>query len=176
KLLDLIGKIYKLHSDFSTEFSILKDVQLINLKKKQIRDVTSVSDETELFTINKSFYQLIMGYTERLKKLTYDIELEYDFIEFDLRLRVKQPDSIVNKLKYYRVGKPEQGKIDLNKCLNDLLGFRIIFKQFDHNDEYFKNICEKISQMYSNRVRIRDSSKFNYKATHIYFYGETNKY
>lgn len=177
RIAELIEKIYVLHNDFSTELSLRKDVEFLNLKKKQIRHVTDVVKETEeSFSINNNFYRLLSNYSDSLQHLTVEIDLEYDFADLDLRSRVKQPDSIVNKLKYYRVGKVEEGKIDLIKCLNDLFGFRITLNHFDHNNKYFQELCETLTKQYNKRIVIRDSSKLDYKATHIYFYGESNKY
>ncbi|MFY0761014.1 hypothetical protein AB1K32_19530 [Metabacillus dongyingensis] len=175
RIFELIQSIYKLHSDFSTEFSLQKELEHCNLKKKQIRHVTVV-EEAGLFTITKSFYKLLSSYSDHLKKLIVEIDLEVDFTDLDLRIREKMPDSVVNKLKYYRVGKREVGQIDLIKCLNDLLGFRITLDLFDHNSEAYKDLCDKVNEIYAKRIAIRDSSKAEYRAIHIYFYGESNRY
>ncbi|MGO8609138.1 hypothetical protein ACC848_39940, partial [Rhizobium johnstonii] len=43
-----------------------------------------------------------------------------------IRYRIKQAESISEKLLYYMTDVHEFGKVPLNKCLNDLLGFRIL--------------------------------------------------
>ncbi|SCV43802.1 hypothetical protein BQ1740_3720 [Bacillus subtilis] len=171
---ELILEINKLHSDFSTEFSLKKEVTHYNFKKTEIRHVTEVTDQHNLFTINNDFFILLQHYAEKLEEIVIYSDLEYLYSDFDLRLRVKQPDSIINKLKYYRVGKPEKGKIPLKKCLNDLLGIRITIDSFDHNNECFKNTCDLLKNQY--KITCMDSSKGDYKAFHFYFYGESNRF
>lgn len=170
----LIQEINKLHSDFSTEFSLNKDVKHFNLRKKQIRHITEVTEKKGLFSIDNDFFILLQHYAEKLENVVIYNDLEYLYSDFDLRLRVKQPDSIVNKLKYYRVGKLESGQIPLRKCLNDLLGMRITIDSFDHNNDCFQNICESLMEQY--RIKCMDSSKDDYKAFHFYFYGESNTF
>lgn len=171
---ELILEINKLHGDFSTEFSLNKDLAHINLKNTQIRHVTEVVENKGLFTIDNDFYSLLQNYAGKLENIVINNDLEYIYNDFDLRLRVKQPDSIVNKLKFYQLGKKMDGKIALKKCLNDLLGIRITIESFDHNKECFKSICELLSKQY--RINFMDSSKGEYKAFHCYFYGESNKF
>lgn len=56
-------------------------------------------------------------------------EFGYDYSNWDFRVRVKQQESIQNKLKYYFDDR-ENGKIALQKCLNDILGYRIVLNNF----------------------------------------------
>lgn len=175
----LIDEIYRLHADFSTEFSLLETVELKNLKKKQIRhitDITYLPDDSGVFLITESFYNLLKTYTERLKGVLAKTDLEFDFYDLDFRARIKEPASIVGKIKFYRVGKSEEGKIAIQKCLNDLLGFRITIDSFEHNSKSLITLSEELLKPYSNMVVIRDASKGDYKATHVYFFGESNKY
>ncbi len=58
--------------------------------------------------------------------------------------------------------------------MNDLLGFRISLEGFDHECEEFKKMCRIIKKFY--KIKYIDSSKGEYKATHIYFYGNNNKF
>ena len=175
----LIEEIYLLHSDFSTEFSLIKTIEQKNLKKKQIRhvtEVTKINNNSGIFMINDSFYQLIQSYTERLKTIVAKTDLEYDYTDLDFRTRIKEPASIVGKLKFYRVGKQEEGKMAIQKCLNDLLGFRITIHEFEHTSKNFMSICDYLEENYPNMIIARDASKGDYKATHVYFFGESNKY
>jgi|GEM_PF-438440 len=170
----IILEICKLHNEFSNKWVNSGSFEFINLKRKLITDISQVIDDRGVFILDNSFYSLIKNYVYKLEKLVIDIDFEYTYSDLDFRLRVKQNESIVNKLKYYRVGKEDKGRYPLNKCLNDLLGFRIIIDDFDHDCVYFDALCESIKSEY--KIRKRNSSKNNYKATHIYFYGESNTY
>ena len=170
---DIISKIMVLHQDFCRKFDKVTDEELLNLKTKQIRHICEVTEE-QTFMLNTSFHTLLKDCLRELNSLMVTIDLDYDYEIYDLRLRVKQTESIVNKIKYYQVGKEEQGKIALNKCLNDLLGFRIYIKGFQHDCEYFDQLCGKLKDDY--KIKKMDASKGHYKATHVYFYGESNKY
>jgi len=154
-------------------------VELKNLKKKQIRHITEVTEvinQSALFMITDSFYYLLKKYTERLKFVLAQTDLEYDFSDLDFRARIKEPASIVGKIKYYRVGKTEEGKMAIQKCLNDLLGFRITVDTFEHTNKNFTLLCEYLTHNYPNMITARDASKGDYKATHVYFFGESNKF
>lgn len=173
----LILEIYDLHNDFSSSWTNRKAVggfQLLNLKNKQVRHVSNVVEGKGMFVIDNAFYQLIKDYMSALNSFTGESDLEFDYINLDLRTRIKQNESVVNKLKYYRIGKVGQGAFNLNKCLNDLFGLRIIIDDFDHNCEYFDDLCGTLKSEY--RIKAIDASKHDYKATHIYFYGDSNRY
>lgn len=167
----IICKIIELHESFCYKFDEMTSEDLLNLKKRQIRHICEVTEE-RTFMLKTSFHTLLKDCLRELNNLMVAIDLEYDYALYDFRLRVKQHESIINKIKYYQVGKDEQGKISLNKCLNDLLGFRICIDGFQHGCDYFDQICGKLKDRY--RIKSMDASKGSYKATHIYFYGESN--
>jgi hypothetical protein len=167
----LIYEIYDIHNNFSGHWIEQHSTYTCNLKKKQVRHVFLNQD---LFILDEDFYSNIKKYLTKLKELIINIDLDYTYNKYDFRSRVKQDESIVNKLKYYQVGKEGRGAYALNKCLNDLLGFRIAVEEFDHDCEIFHNMCLEISSQIN--IKKINSSKNDYKATHIYFYGESNKY
>lgn len=170
---DIICEIIELHKDFCHNFDNMTEEKLLNLNKKQIRHICEVAGEEKTFMLKTPFHTLLKDCLRELNSLTVDIDLDYVFKEYDLRLRVKQNESIVNKIKYYQVGKGGEGSYAINKCLNDLLGFRICIQGFKHDCERFKNLCEKLEDKY--KIKYMDASKGNYRATHVYFYGESNK-
>lgn len=172
---ELINDINEAHKEISTEFKLDKKDDLINLKRKQINHVTHVK-EANTFSVDNLFLQLISDYRKKLLQYAAYNELEFKYNELTLRSRTKETTSIINKLKYYLVGKKEEGKIPINKCLNDLFGFRIHPMNFDYNNECFQETCEKLKQIYKNRIDFMDSSKGEYKAFHIYLYGEKWSY
>ena len=80
-----------------------------------------------------------------------------------MNARVKNRNSIEYKIKNY-IENHENVKITINKCLNDLFGIRIICK--DQID--FSQINHLVKEKY-DKLKCIDSSKIEYKATHIYF-------
>ena len=102
-----------------------------------------------------------------LKEYTEKFGLTLDMIEnVPIRFLDKiimglpgRDEQIENYIKNH-----EEGKIPINKCFNDLFGIRIIC-----NEELsFDKIVKLINNKYSN-LKCIDSSKNEYKATHIYF-------
>lgn len=175
----LITEIHELHNSFSAswiEKAKKLELELLNFNKKQVRHISSVVEERGAFLVDNMFYRLIKSYMNELEIFTVTSDLEFDYTELDLRTRIKQNESVVNKLKYYRIGKEGKGAFNLNKCLNDLFGIRIIVEDFDHNCKHFKDLCDGLNVEYNNKVRMMNSSKNGYYATHIYFYGEQNNY
>lgn len=170
----LIFKIYHLHKEFSNKWLIEEVSESLNLNKKQVRNICTVTDEREVFILENDFYSILKKYTTELEALAVETDLDYFYQDFDLRLRVKQNESIINKLKFYQVAKEGKGRYALNKCLNDLLGFRIIIKGFDHTCQEFDKLCNGILK--EIKIKKTNSSKGDYKATHLYFYGVSNRF
>lgn len=173
----IIIEICDFHNKFSAAWidkNKSSELEFLNFKKRQVREVTDIIEEREVFFLKDKFNSLLKSYMNELKPLTIDFEMEYKYEKFDFRSRGKQFDSIMDKLKFYRVGKQEKGAFNLNKCLNDLFGIRIVIEDFDHNCKNFYQLCEELKT--NNRIRVMDSSKHDYKATHIYFHGESNQY
>ncbi|KFM93028.1 hypothetical protein [Paenibacillus macerans] len=165
----LIEEVCDLHGDVSRVFFSKGNNKSINLKKKQVRDVIFDGPKN----ISSDFLYSIDQYLEMLNRLIVQMEYEYYYSHWDFRSRIKQKESVVNKLFYYRFGKDILGEVPINKCLNDLLGFRIIVDGFEHSDcRELDDICNRIKDKY--KINIIDSSKHGYKGTHIYFYGENN--
>ncbi|MFP3509836.1 hypothetical protein SB775_09260 [Peribacillus sp. SIMBA_075] len=170
KICSLMIEIIQIHKDFSQEW---REVNQFNLKKTLIRDIVEPVDDSNAYFINEEFHSVLKSYLSKIDQLTIDIDLEYTYSEYDFRLRVKQPESIIYKLGHYNSGKTENGRFPLNKCLNDLLGFRIIMPGFIHDCELFSKMCNVFENDY--KIKYRNSSKGEYIATHIYFYGDNNK-
>jgi hypothetical protein len=170
KLSSLIYSIAQIHNDFSKE-NVSSNP--FNLKKTLVRDIVEQMDEGDTYQINKKFHNFLNNYLSKVDQLTIDIDLDYTYSEFDFRLRVKQPESIIYKLGHYNSGKQENGKLPLNKCLNDLLGFRVSMPGFKHDCTFFSKLCDFIEKTY--KIKYRNSSKGEYIATHLYFYGDSNK-
>ena len=128
----------------------------INLKNNLILDLTE----------NEEILNAVFNYREFINE--NNIKLLMDFKQFNtenakVNIRTKAKNSIEYKIKNY-IENHENGKVPINKCLNDLFGIRIICTEKIEKDQ----IAELIKFKFKN-LKYIDSSKKNYKATHIYF-------
>ena len=128
----------------------------INLKDNLVYDLLE----------NEEMLNIIFNYREFINE--NNIQLVMDFKQFNtenskVNIRAKAKNSIEYKIKNY-VQFHENGIIPINKCLNDLFGIRIICNRpVTHNE-----ILTLVSSNFKN-LKCIDSSKGDYKATHIYF-------
>lgn len=128
----------------------------INLKNNLISDLAE----------NEEILNAVFNYREFINE--NNIQLLMDFKQFNtenakVNIRTKAKNSIEYKIKNY-IENHENGKVPINKCLNDLFGIRIICTEKIEKDQ----IAELIKFKFKN-LKYIDSSKKNYKATHIYF-------
>ena len=91
-----------------------------------------------------------------------------DFKQFNtenakVNIRTKAKNSIEYKIKNY-IENHENGKVPINKCLNDLFGIRIICTKKIENEQ-----IKQLVKLKFKHLKCIDSSKQDYKATHIYF-------
>lgn len=115
---------------------------------------------------NEQMLNTIFNYREFINE--NNIQLLLDFKRFNTKnakvnIRTKAKNSIEYKIKNY-IENHENGKIPINKCLNDLFGIRIICAE----KMGYAQITELIKYKFKN-LKCIDSSKQDYKATHIYF-------
>lgn len=170
KLIEVIHLINEEHKSFSEK--IICELENINLKKKRVDHVVRVDRADDIVQnesyIDNNFMVHMNTYCSNLPNI-YNTDLfDMTIGEEDFSLRIKDPSSRVSKLMNYRFKKKEQGAVSLNKCLNDLLGFRIILDSYD-----FKELCELLA---SHPIKVHNSDKGNYKATHLYFNNQKNIY
>lgn len=174
-LVSLIEYINELHKNHSQKW--LEEIQkAYNLKKKQIRHICKTAkgpEGDEVVTIDIEFLNYMNNYCEELHSILFNPYFDFIDVNIDLSLRIKDPDSRVAKLMYYMNGKSEHGMVNINKCLNDLLGFRVWIKDFEHSEE---NINLIINQLGNENIKIYDASKLEYKAMHVYFSNGNNKF
>lgn len=133
----------------------------MNLKKKLVSHIV----ETPQVMSN------IVRYLSFLSEVSTEIELDNTLFKVSTyNARVKHINSIETKINRYYNSPELNGKSPINKCLNDLLGFRIIIdSDFTHNDiENFVN--NKYNTLQHITLKCTDSSKHGYIATHIYFH------
>lgn len=134
-------------SDYYTE---------INLKNNQVCDLLE----------NKLILDTIVNYREFINQ--NNIQLLMDFKKFNsenvtVNIRTKAKNSIEFKIENY-IKNHENGKVPISKCFNDLFGIRIICSEKLSFDE----VLQLINTKYDN-LKCIDSTKNDYKATHIYF-------
>ena len=115
---------------------------------------------------NKELLDTIICYRDFINENI--IQLLMDFKQFNtdtakVNIRAKAKNSIEYKIENY-IKNHENGEIPINKCFNDLFGIRMICSDEMEN----KKIIQLITNKYKN-LKCIDSSKKDYKATHIYF-------
>ena len=131
----------------------------INLKKKQINHIY---DEE-----NNNIMNTVLEYQSFMNEKILVISLELHRIEWEkckINSRVKANNSIEDKIDRY-CKKKERGKVPINSCFNDLLGFRIIlYEKIDYD------VIQKFIKSHFPKLKCINSSKDEYKAIHVYFY------
>ena len=157
ELYELIIFIQKEYLEFNNKWKESNYYYEINLRKNEVCDL--LNDEEML--------NIIFNYREFINE--NNVQLVMDFQKFNsdnsrVSTRVKLKNSIEYKITNYTKS-PEHGngKIQINKCLNDLFGIRIIMEQ---NIE-FEQVLSFVNQ-YDNLKCIK-ALRQEYKAIHVYF-------
>lgn len=115
------------------------------------------------------FIQFIEKYREKLEDIPMVLSIQKlkaahsNLGKFDYR--VKEHDSYKDKLHRYATG-AQEGKMPVNKCLNDLAGFRIQLYVDLPFDEVIAFVREKFPNQ--SEVKCLNSSKNGYFAVHVY--------
>lgn len=167
QIINLAIEIDKLHNKLSDDWLQIAS-NPYHFKKNKVNDVYSGAVGIDL-----KFIQYILEYTNFISNNSLSTIRENPLLAEYLmdNSRVKNTDSIKDKLYSYKLYKKENGKVNLNKCLNDLVGFRIIVKDFEPNDI---NIATLSNELDSLGLKITNASKGEYKAIHIYFQKNKN--
>lgn len=152
----LINFIQKEYINFTKEWKQSDYYSKINIKNTLVCNVLE----------NKTLLDTIINYREFINE--NNIQLVMDFKKFStetskVNIRTKSKNSIEYKIKNY-IENHENGKVPINKCFNDLFGIRIICK----DELTYTQIADLINNKY-NDLKCINSSKKDYKATHIYF-------
>lgn len=157
-LKNIIDYIQCMYDKLTAEWN-KQDIVKINQKKHLVNEIST--DE------NNDVFKLIINYIEFLRLNTVDIEFSKPVLNSSkLETRTKQINSIKYKINNYKVSSLHRnGKTAINKCLNDLMGFRIILN--DNKD--FEQIKQFVDETYNSKYKCINSSKGEYVATHIYF-------
>lgn len=153
---------------------IIKENELINDKWKKSENYKPLNMDKKLVSDLYNYPMLlsiVFDYRDLILKTVDNpsiMFLEPNF-ESDISSRLKNVNSIQFKIEdYYK--NHQKGKIPINKCLNDILGIRIILKEVTT----LKNIIDYIKAEFPE-LKVINSSKKDYKAIHVYF-GKGNNY
>lgn len=159
EVLEIVYEINNLHKDFSLG---IEDFLSKNLRK----NVSSVVDNNG---INNDFLLQINKYKSALNANFISFsDIQSDF---PVRYRIKQSESINEKLLYYMSEKHQFGKIPLNKCLNDFLGFRILVSDLD---DVYNSLDTNYNLKTIVKMYLRKDG--NYKGLHLYFKNGNNRF
>lgn len=162
-VIQLVHLINSMHFKFSTRN---KSYLNYNLKSNQVKLV--VNDNV----VDQKLKLAIDQYKELLNRYVGEIvsELRLKFPNYFVRCRIKQAESISEKLLYYTGAEHENGNVSLNKCLNDFLGLRIIVPDFLVIWDRLEN------DLKSTNMRARYRELEGYRAIHVYFKNGNNKF
>lgn len=163
-----VNEILKLHQSFSDNWRETSNSKLINLKKARIH--TMLNEKV----FNKEFLEIVDEYHLLLNRQFSNLsEIQYDFESeiWEIRSRVKQKDSIINKLFHYSENQAGAG-YPLNKCLNDIMGYRLMIDGIDITSDETQGLCEKIASKEGLRSYYQD--KNGYQGIHFYFNNSNN--
>lgn len=168
QLTRIIEYINESHLTFSNQH---KDFFQWNLKTKRI---DSLFDD-EIYVVDAEFMQYVYEYTNLLRSLYPEL---LDFFtgvsSIDYRIRIKERGSIDGKVYRYSLSNHQDGKISINKCLNDLVGFRVIIKGFNNKLAHYRADLEKICKGLSIRFVPRHID--DYDGIHLYFRNKNNQF
>lgn len=153
---ELINFIQTEYVQLTTKWEQSDYYTKINLKNNQVCDLLE----------NKLMLDTIVNYREFINQ--NNIQLSMDFKKFNsenakVNSRTKAKNSIELKIGNF-MRKKEKGQVPISKCFNDLFGIRIICSE----ELSFNEVLKLINTKYDN-LKCIDSTKNDYKATHIYF-------
>lgn len=157
ELYKLILFIQQQYNNLYEEWKNKNSYKLINQKNTLVKNINE----------DGNVLSMILNYRAFINEKSFDLKKSFDNLnsKSEINTRVKAQNSIEYKIQNYMLEKHEYGMIPLNKCLNDLYGIRIIFK--DNVD--YNSIKMFIKEKFNDKLKCYDASKDDYRATHIYF-------
>ncbi len=113
----------------------------------------------------------IYSYMDFLNNMN-DLQFEIQKLNLSCKVtsRVKQNNSVQDKFKRYMASKHQFGEVPLKKCVNDIMGFRIVLNEFYTHDE----VINFLKSNFQN-IRVISADKDEYVAVHAYFITGDNK-
>lgn len=167
----LIINISDIQKDFYINLEEKEVKHRINYSKKRIDDFYKDSQLVDLFVGYYDIYSIEISNLVFSKTIR---ELQYDYSDYLLRVRVKEKKSLTEKIDRYK-NNHTQGRVSIQKCINDILGFRIITGSNYIGDEKFKAMCENLQKdKVISRFYVKNEG--DYKGIHLYFKNKSNLY
>ncbi len=161
ELKTLILRILKENKEINDAWKQSKNYKPLNMDKKLVSDLYN---NPMLLSIAFDYRDLILKTVDNPSIMFSD-----QSFESDISSRLKNVNSIQFKIEdYYK--NHQNGKIPINKCLNDIMGIRIILKE----EMTLENIIGYLKKEFPE-LKVINSSKKDYKAVHVYF-GKGNNY
>lgn len=153
----LIEFIYNNFGLINKNWENNKKYKKINMRKYMVSDII---EDNELLDIIYEYRNYVLNLYNGLLNGIASLNLNNK-----VEVRVKAYSSVQDKVnRYNEEKKHEYGKIPINKCINDILGFRIIFNK----DIDFIKTIDYINNKYTD-LKCINSSKNGYIAIHVYF-------
>ena len=171
-----IVQLYIFYKDSYDDW-LIQDKYKINLKKVKLYKVFQIEsknleDKQVRCHIDEYFMQKLQNYLIHLNDISiFGPPFEYVYSDLNISSRVKAINSVVYKIIHYCTEKNEKGHVPIEKCINDLLGYRIILDtdvEYEEVISYIKEIKEKNKL---DGIKIIEANRANndYRAIHIYF-------
>ena len=157
----LILRILKENKEINDVWKKSENYKPLNMDKKLVCDLYN----------NPMLLSIAFDYRDLILKTVDNPSIMFSDQNFknDVSSRLKNVNSIQFKIEdYYK--NHQEGKIPINKCLNDIMGIRMILKE----EVTLENIIDYLKTNFPE-LKIIDSSKKSYKAVHVYF-GKGNNY
>lgn len=147
----------------------------INLNKKQICDIYNL-ENGEITSEFKDYIDSFSDIAEDLKfELLCDLVENVEFTEgFKFTSRIKTRESLIQKI--LKKMREDDGKFSIKKCINDLLGLRIIDIDYKNNKDHIDSVLEDLKNDGINIRNIERNLSTGYKAYHIYIIRNNNTF
>lgn len=155
----LIPIVIEIYSDVQKSWEETRN-EKINLMRKQVRDIKK---DNNIFNTILEYKSFLNDNNIKMYEILYKSNLKNCVINN----RIKAQNSIEYKIDRFQKEK-EQGKMSINKCLNDLFGLRIIIDEEFNIEEVFQDLKLHLTRKY-NGLKCISSIKGDYRAIHIYF-------
>lgn len=137
-----------------------------NLKSNTVFDIM----DHNIKVVDSEFTQYLYEYVDLLNDFYPNLLSGLAPLQdIDYRIRIKERGSIDGKIYRYMSEKHANGRVPINKCLNDLVGFRIILAKISHEEvDLIKEKCEHL------KIKFVPRDLDEYKAIHLYFKNGNN--
>ncbi len=152
---------------------IEKQYKLLNQLWKKDKNYYSFNMQTSYVKDvydNEALFNGILFYRSFIRKCSNDFVIQVSKLPFtcSVSTRIKTLNSIQFKIVNY-IANHENGKIPAKKCINDILGIRVIL----NDEEEYSSILDFLKSSFPH-LKIIFSHHGDYQAIHVYFGNELN--